>query len=39
MNVLKDTILSNPGHEETKEEKKLWKKLEQAVIENKNKEE
>ena len=37
--VLKDTILSNPGHEESKEEKKLWKKLEQVVIENKNKEE
>ena len=35
--VLKDTALSNPGHEETKEEKKLWKKLEQVVIENKNK--
>ncbi|MBR6689553.1 MAG: hypothetical protein IKL68_06025 [Clostridia bacterium] len=35
--VLKDTALSNPGHEESKEEKKLWKKLEQVVIENKNK--
>ena len=37
--VLKDTALSNPIHEDSKEEKKLWKKLEQAVIENKNKEE
>ena len=39
--VLKDTALSNPMHEESKEEKKIWKKLEQVINENKemNKEE
>ncbi len=36
--VLKDTMLSNPAHEESKEEKKLWKKLEEAVTENKDNE-
>ncbi len=33
--VLKDTMLSNPAHEESKEEKKLWKKLEQVISESK----